>query len=132
MGVSHSSFSQSTIPTETLHSHSLITAFSSKSLSKSPSSLSLPSTTCLGFDTSISDQISRTCVRRPTKKIMSHSGNLEATQTHHGFSAKPTLDFRGIDQKLIDEMVYDALVWSSLHGLVVGDKSSQVCALIAQ
>ncbi|CAN1232850.1 Glutathione synthetase, chloroplastic [Linum perenne] len=26
-------------------------------------------------------------------------------------------------------MVYDALVWSSLHGLVVGDRSVQVCSL---
>ncbi|KAG6585761.1 Glutathione synthetase, chloroplastic, partial [Cucurbita argyrosperma subsp. sororia] len=32
-------------------------------------------------------------------------------------------DIHGIDQELLKKMVYDALVWSSLHGLVVGDKS---------
>ncbi|CAN1232845.1 Glutathione synthetase, chloroplastic [Linum perenne] len=31
----------------------------------------------------------------------------------------------GIDEDLVKEMVYDALVWSSLHGLVVGDRSVQ-------
>nr|POF15853.1 glutathione synthetase, chloroplastic [Quercus suber] len=37
----------------------------------------------------------------------------------------PVFDYHGIDQDLIQEMVYDSLVWSSLHGLVVGDKSAQ-------
>ncbi|XP_023001959.1 glutathione synthetase, chloroplastic-like isoform X3 [Cucurbita maxima] len=32
-------------------------------------------------------------------------------------------DIHGIDQELLNKIVYDALVWSSLHGLVVGDKS---------
>ncbi|KAK4797122.1 hypothetical protein SAY86_029448 [Trapa natans] len=34
-------------------------------------------------------------------------------------------DVHNIDQGLIEKMLYDALVWSSLHGLVVGDRSSQ-------
>ncbi|KAM1041971.1 hypothetical protein ACFX2I_031039 [Malus domestica] len=35
------------------------------------------------------------------------------------------IDFHGIDEGLVEKMVYDHLVWSSLHGLVVGDKSVQ-------
>ncbi|GLT67606.1 hypothetical protein SLA2020_399010 [Shorea laevis] len=42
-----------------------------------------------------------------------------------GVAAKPTIDFHGIDEKLIQKMVYGALVWCSLHGLVVGDKTVQ-------
>nr|GFB21611.1 glutathione synthetase [Tanacetum cinerariifolium] len=30
-----------------------------------------------------------------------------------------------IDPQLLNKLVHDALVWSSLHGLVVGDKNSQ-------
>ncbi|OIV95121.1 hypothetical protein TanjilG_21511 [Lupinus angustifolius] len=35
------------------------------------------------------------------------------------------LDYHHIDQKLLQNIVYDSLVWSSLHGLVVADKSVQ-------
>ncbi|GKV08927.1 hypothetical protein SLEP1_g20497 [Rubroshorea leprosula] len=43
-----------------------------------------------------------------------------------GVAAKPIIiDLHGIDEKLIQKMVYDALVWCSLHGLVVGDKTVQ-------
>ncbi|KAM6596847.1 hypothetical protein CsatA_007371 [Cannabis sativa] len=45
--------------------------------------------------------------------------------TQEGVPSMPSFDFHGIDQKLVDRMVYDSLVWSSLHGLVVGDKSVQ-------
>ncbi|KAI3440408.1 Glutathione synthetase (GSH-S) [Psidium guajava] len=38
-------------------------------------------------------------------------------------AGKTTLGFVEIDQDLVDKMVYDALVWSSLHGLVVGDRN---------
>ena len=41
-------------------------------------------------------------------------------------SLKTMVDIHGIDQELLKKMVYDALVWSSLHGLVVGDKSVKV------
>jgi len=42
-------------------------------------------------------------------------------------SAAPSLfDYHSIDQKLIQNIVYDALVWSTLHCLLVGDKSVQV------
>ncbi|XP_048127676.1 glutathione synthetase, chloroplastic isoform X2 [Rhodamnia argentea] len=41
-------------------------------------------------------------------------------------AGKPTLGFVEIDQDLVDKMVYDALVWSSLHGLVVGDRNVKI------
>lgn len=37
----------------------------------------------------------------------------------------------GVASDLVDEIVYDALVWSSLHGLVVGDRRVEVQLLIA-
>lgn len=33
---------------------------------------------------------------------------------------------RGVLPELVEKMTYDALVWSSLNGLVVGDKRVQV------
>jgi glutathione synthase len=48
-------------------------------------------------------------------------------ETQERILQKPLIDFHGIDEELVQKMVYDALVWSSLHGLVVGDKSVQVC-----
>lgn len=41
-------------------------------------------------------------------------------------SPKPILDFEKFDDGFVQKLVYDALVWSSLHGLVVGDKTHQV------
>lgn len=49
-------------------------------------------------------------------------------ETQAGIVSKPLVDFHGIDEELVQKMVHDALVWSSLHGLVVGDKNVQVCA----
>ncbi|KAH1082889.1 hypothetical protein J1N35_022650 [Gossypium stocksii] len=40
-------------------------------------------------------------------------------------AGKPIVDRHGIDDGLIQKIVYDALVWSSLHGLVVGDRNDQ-------
>ncbi|BAT88045.1 hypothetical protein VIGAN_05148100 [Vigna angularis var. angularis] len=41
-------------------------------------------------------------------------------------SAAPSLfDYHSIDQKLLQNIVYDALVWSTLNCLLVGDKSVQ-------
>lgn len=39
---------------------------------------------------------------------------------------KNMADIHGIDQELLQKMVYDALVWSSLNGLVVADRSVKV------
>ncbi|EYU37221.1 hypothetical protein ABFS82_06G153000 [Erythranthe guttata] len=38
---------------------------------------------------------------------------------------KPIFDPHSIDPILVQKMEYDALVWSSLHGLLVGDRASQ-------
>ncbi|KAK8686916.1 hypothetical protein V6N13_085752 [Hibiscus sabdariffa] len=57
------------------------------------------------------------------------SGRLAAgeMEIQKGISAvqKPIVDFHGIDEDLIQKMVYGALVWTSLHGLVVGDRNVQ-------
>jgi len=44
-------------------------------------------------------------------------------------SQKPIFDLEKLDDEFVQKLVYDALVWSSLHGLVVGDKSYQVYLL---
>lgn len=65
----------------------------------------------------------------PCSGLAVKCGKVEEVETHEeGCLRKPppVLDYHGIDQDLIQEMVYDSLVWSSLHGLVVGDKSAQV------
>ncbi|KAL0786479.1 hypothetical protein Bca101_002725 [Brassica carinata] len=41
-------------------------------------------------------------------------------------SPKPILDFEKFDDGFVQKLVYDALVWSSLHGLVVSDKTYQI------
>ncbi|KAL3516153.1 hypothetical protein ACH5RR_023055 [Cinchona calisaya] len=41
------------------------------------------------------------------------------------FVKKPSFDPHSIDQELVENMAYEALVWSSLHGLIVGDRNSQ-------
>ncbi|CAN8255708.1 unnamed protein product [Cochlearia groenlandica] len=38
---------------------------------------------------------------------------------------KPMFDVEKFDDQFVQKLVYDALVWSSLHGLVVGDKTYQ-------
>ncbi|KAJ1417092.1 Glutathione synthase, N-terminal, eukaryotic [Sesbania bispinosa] len=38
----------------------------------------------------------------------------------------PRFDYHRIDEKLLHHMVYDALVWATLNGLLVGDQSVQV------
>ncbi|XP_027160433.1 glutathione synthetase, chloroplastic [Coffea eugenioides] len=47
------------------------------------------------------------------------------TQKGNDFLQKPSFDPHSIDQELVQKIAYDALVWSSLHGLVVGDRNSQ-------
>lgn len=44
-------------------------------------------------------------------------------------SKKPMFDVEKFDDEFVQKLVYDALVWSSLHGLVVGDKTYQVLLL---
>lgn len=44
-------------------------------------------------------------------------------KTQEEKSTQPMSDLHNIDPELIQRMAYDALVWTSIHGLVVGDKS---------
>ncbi|PON85508.1 Glutathione synthase [Trema orientale] len=120
MGAAHTSCSYCAVSSDILYSFSISTALSSKLVSKS-------SKTSFGFNPT--NQNFQTHIPKPTK-IMSQSlplksGKVEAVETQEGISSTPSLDFHGIDPKLVDKMVYDSLVWSSLHGLVVGDKSIQ-------
>ncbi|CAB4285260.1 unnamed protein product [Prunus armeniaca] len=63
---------------------------------------------------------------QPSQVLPLQGGKVEVGETQEGNGTRPLLDFHGIDQELVEKIVYDALVWSSLHGLVVGDKSVQV------
>ncbi|XP_062144107.1 glutathione synthetase, chloroplastic [Alnus glutinosa] len=62
----------------------------------------------------------------PSSGLAVKCGKVEGVEIQEeGSARKPMFDYHGIDQDLLQEMVYDALVWSSLHGLVIGDKSVQ-------
>ncbi|KAG5541326.1 hypothetical protein RHGRI_021233 [Rhododendron griersonianum] len=50
-------------------------------------------------------------------------GRAEEMKTQEEKSTQPMSDLHNIDPELIQRMAYDALVWTSIHGLVVGDKS---------
>lgn len=70
---------------------------------------------------------------KPLKQLMSHDLALTPTTNakqevvyDDSSYAPPLFDYHGIDQQLLDKIAYDALVWSSLHGLLMGHKSVQV------
>ncbi|CAL8166471.1 unnamed protein product [Prunus armeniaca] len=121
MGASYSLCSHSsTLSTHTLlHSHPKATAFSHIRQSGLPN----PS-----FKLNPTNQIFQTHLRimaQPSQVLPLQGGKVEVGETQEGNGTRPLLDFHGIDQELVEKIVYDALVWSSLHGLVVGDKSVQ-------
>lgn len=53
-------------------------------------------------------------------------GEVDQVETQVRSAVGAMYDFQGIDEELLQRMVYDALVWSSLHGLVVGDRAVKV------
>lgn len=55
-----------------------------------------------------------------------NSGKVDQVETQVRGAVGAMYDFQGIDEELLQRMVYDALVWSSLHGLVVGDRAVKV------
>ncbi|XP_042475330.1 glutathione synthetase, chloroplastic-like [Macadamia integrifolia] len=55
-----------------------------------------------------------------------NSGMVEEEKIPDESSSKPIIsDLSDVNPELFQQLVYDALVWSSLHGLVVGDRSVQ-------
>lgn len=126
MGSAYSSSSCSN--SSTLTAHSISTAFPSKSLSKpltKPFFRFIPTNQI--FQTHLLKPINT--MSQPSQFVPLKSGKVDKLVTQEGSDTKPVVDFHGIDQQLVDKMVYDALVWSSLHGLVVGDKSIPVSSL---
>ncbi|KAG2694896.1 hypothetical protein I3760_08G165300 [Carya illinoinensis] len=126
MGAAYSSCSSLSLafPTVTLYSSPVTT-----------SSQSYPRSKPKPFSSTL-DKICNTRFIEPVK-IMAQSsfpcsglavncGKVEEVENQEeGTTRKPVIEYHGIDQVLVEEMVYEALVWSSLHGLVVGDKSVQ-------
>ncbi|XP_050116343.1 glutathione synthetase, chloroplastic-like [Malus sylvestris] len=117
MGTSYSSCSHSTT---TLSTHSLLLTHPKSSAFKQS-----------GFPNPDSKFHSTHQIPQTHLRIMSQKpsqvlgGKVEVGETQEEISKRPMIDFHGIDEGLVEKMVYDALVWSSLHGLVVGDKSVQ-------
>ncbi|KAF5193624.1 Glutathione synthetase protein [Thalictrum thalictroides] len=52
-------------------------------------------------------------------------GRIDIRETQDENTSNPMVGIHHINPDLLQQMVYDALVWCSLHGLVVGDKSVQ-------
>lgn len=60
-------------------------------------------------------------------RLMSQPLTTNSADGDSSVAAPPILfDYHLIDQKLLQNIVYDALVWSTLNCLLVGDKSVQV------
>lgn len=55
----------------------------------------------------------------------SNMGKSEDSDNQNEISTTPISENQRIPPELLQKMVHDALVWSSLHGLVVGDKSNE-------
>ncbi|KNA18689.1 hypothetical protein SOVF_068250 [Spinacia oleracea] len=53
------------------------------------------------------------------------SSKIDSFETQQQISGKPIFNPHDINTNLLQKLVYDALVWSSLHGLVVGDRTVQ-------
>ncbi|KAK9919737.1 hypothetical protein M0R45_028317 [Rubus argutus] len=116
MGASHSI----ALPTDTitLHSNPKPLAFSHTTQSRLQNPL-------LKFNPT--NQIFQTLLKtmsQPSLVSPLKGGKVGVRETQEGSSTRP-INVDGIDQELVEKMVYDALVWSSIHGLVVGDRSVQ-------
>ncbi|GLT78971.1 hypothetical protein SLA2020_504860 [Shorea laevis] len=121
MGIGYSSLSLNTPFSSLVTTDTAILKAQSKSNLKSNSSI---------FNTHLQKAVFPIKQKLPvtcsTQKILPlKCGRLRGMDTQKGMVAKPIIDLHGIDEKLIQKMVYDALVWSSLHGLVVGDRNVQ-------
>ncbi|KAM5561344.1 glutathione synthetase, chloroplastic [Rosa sericea] len=70
------------------------------------------------------NQIFKTQLKTMSQVLPVNGGKVVVRETQDESSTRP-INVDGIDQELVNKMVYDALVWSSIHGLVVGDRSVQ-------
>ncbi|KAM6577684.1 hypothetical protein CsatB_029521 [Cannabis sativa] len=111
MGVAHFSGSYSPVPSDTMYSSTLL---SKSSIKTSPVF-------------TLNNQVFQTHIPKPlnnnfhsSQPLTLKSLKVRAMDTQEGVPSMPSFDFHGIDQKLVDRMVYDSLVWSSLHGLRSG------------
>lgn len=102
----------------------VVTSFSISSPSSSSSSLKLnPRSFLLQSPNS---SVSHSLNRRNLSTQLRNQAPLRSLEME---SQKPMFDVEKFDDEFVQKLVYDALVWSSLHGLVVGDKTYQVsCA----
>lgn len=55
------------------------------------------------------------------------SSKIDSFETQQQMSQEPIFNPHDINPILLQNLTNDALVWSSLHGLVVGDRAVQVC-----
>lgn len=130
MGAAYSSYSSSSncisLTTHGSTTNSKVTAFSNK-LS---SNLILFNPTTKFFKTHIQKPPNFT-IAQPHLTLSCKFGRAEEMEMQkEGDFVKPVFDPRSIEPELLQKMSYDALVWCSLHGLVVGDRSSEVFDLI--
>lgn len=130
MGAAYSSYSSSSncisLTTHGSTTNSKVTAFSNK-LS---SNLILFNPTTKFFKTHIQKPSNFTIAQSHLTLSCKFGRAEEMEMQKEGDFVKPVFDPRSIEPELLQEMSYDALVWCSLHGLVVGDRNSEVFDLI--
>jgi glutathione synthase len=113
-----SSYSFSTLSLSLIHNQTHATPAtllkSQKSESNLPAKFSTPSNFSRTYSLPVFAMSSN-----PSSSIIS------AAKSSDGSLVNPSFNPHGVEPELLQKMVYDALVWSSLHGLVVGDRSIQ-------
>ncbi|KAF9618322.1 hypothetical protein IFM89_000957 [Coptis chinensis] len=57
-------------------------------------------------------------------------GKVDINDTQDETSLKPIMGVENMNPELLQKMVYDSLVWCSLHGLVVGDKNVKKSGIV--
>ncbi|KAL8166393.1 hypothetical protein V2J09_007892 [Rumex salicifolius] len=109
---------------------------SSNRASICPPSSAIPSTS-INYKpldpTSIAFFLNSRFPKRAMTQIPLHSGSVsplnctptETANTKTGIGGSQGFDPHEFDPKLVQELLYEALVWCSLHGLVVGDRAVQ-------
>ncbi|CAK9174694.1 unnamed protein product [Ilex paraguariensis] len=116
MGVAYSSVFLS-LPTSTFFAPTTLSPHKSVS-----NSIVLTPTTTL-YQTHLQKPTYSTVTQSSSAVLATKCARVEEMEAQEEISIKPIYDPHSIDQELLQKLVYDALVWSSLHGFVVGDKN---------
>ncbi|XP_076883778.1 glutathione synthetase, chloroplastic-like [Bidens hawaiensis] len=67
---------------------------------------------------------------KPASNLITNHKSLPPKSSIHAIKHNPMSNPHAIDSELLQKLVLDALVWTSLHGLVVGDRNLERSGLV--